>query len=740
MSFFILLPNLIKVISLQMAPYSENEVIITTVSYESEVDGDENLITGNLFQPSPKFGEKKYPAIIACHPFFNGLGKELMNRWCVELAKRDFVVLAVDLPGYGMSIGEMDFCPHEDFEPYILKDGIKYLKELDFVKGTRIGLLGHSYGGAAVSMTTGILGDYIEATISLNGFTNLTNVLIERIFPDFDIDFTVKSTYIEIEEVDGKKVTSSNIKEFLKIYGIIRGNEKILDDLIISGTNRFDRNFLKKFDAVEHLSNAKDDSVMFIHSEHDKTFAETNQSGQGYKAIRNAGKRAYYLLLDDNHAFTDDSEYTVDYCIINFFEEKLKDIDLGVDWSNDLEKYSQERDIELIYAPAYRHGLLRECIIYFELSLIPFFIIIKIIFYNKKIATERAKREEKVLLKKNKDNNFIDLSFGRGSYYKTAIFLILTYIVAFTTIIGISLGFFSELIAGTLCAIFYLVFFLTIYYLPDQAEVNLWARVKKNNKKRELSTIKTQENRVNKKTVILMILVLIIISSFIGALVTFLPKFFYQPLEQIIIPMLVMGSIFLVGNIYLIIFFENKEKNKFFSKMINWEKYTLDKYQILKNLVFGSVIFLNILFQWNIWAFYMKLPTMIAPHSIYYLYAALGIALFFAGIHLIVKILKKNILKSSSKSNKCLWNNIMIELLTILFGLIIIMIVSFITFTFLLNTSLFGNLVIPLVLVLSVAYVIASVIDMVYGEKGVFGIRMFVPLTLFTFLAFFFHI
>ena len=235
------------------------------------------------------------------------------------------------------------------------------------------------------------------------------------------------------------------------------------------------------------------------------------------------------------------------------------------------------------------------------------------------------------------------------------------------------------------------------------------------------------------------ILLLIIISSLIGALFTFLPKFFYQPLEQILIPMLVMGSIFLIGGISLIIFFESKEKNKLFSKMINWEKYSLDKYQILKNLVFGSVIFLNILFQWNIWAFYMKLPTMIAPHSIYYLYAALGIALFFAGIHLLVKILRKNILKSTSQPNKRLWKTL-IDLLSILFGLIIIIIVSFIAFTFLLNTSLFGNLVIPLVLVLLGAYFISSIIDMFYGEKGIFGIAMFVPLTAFTILAFFIHI
>ncbi|MFX0073179.1 MAG: hypothetical protein ACFFAO_19040, partial [Candidatus Hermodarchaeota archaeon] len=66
-SFFILLPNFIKVISWQMAPYTDDEVIITTVSYESEIDGEKNIIVGNLFQPAPKFGNREYPGIIACH-------------------------------------------------------------------------------------------------------------------------------------------------------------------------------------------------------------------------------------------------------------------------------------------------------------------------------------------------------------------------------------------------------------------------------------------------------------------------------------------------------------------------------------------------------------------------------------------------------------------------------------------------------------------------------------------------
>jgi len=747
-SFFILLPNIIKVIKWQMAPYTENEIVITNVSYESEVDGEECLIVGNLFQPSPKFSDKEYPAIIACHGHLMGIGKESMHGWCVELVKRDFIVLAIDLPGHGMSIGEMDALPRKDIEPEIIEDGIDFLKDYDFVDSSNIGLIGLSYGGATVSISAGVLGDLVDATISLNGFTNFTNWLIEGILPDSDVDFTVKKDYIEIEKVGDREVSSRNIKDILKFYGIFRGDEENMEDLIISGTRRLDREFLKKFDAVEYFPNARDNSVMFIHSKHDKTFDKTNQSGQGYKSIINAGKKAYYILVDDNHQLSDDSEYTSYYCIINFFEEKLKNVDLGGDWDNDYEKYSQPRDIELTFAPVFSWSLFHECILYFSLSLIPFFIIISIIFYNKKIATKRAAQEEKILKKRKSDEDFIDFSFGRGSYYKTIVFIVLSYIVAFTAIIGLSLGFFSELIALALCTAFYLVLYLALYYLPDQAEVDLWEQIKEDKAPiKSDAKVQNLKGRFFKKWILLVITFsIIIISSIIGFFITQMPKYFKQPIEQIITPMLFLGSIFLISGILIIFFIERRNDHGKSFKKIDWQKYTLGKYQIIKSLTSGSVIFLNILFAWNILAFYMKFPMMIGPHSMYFLYAAIAVVLFFAGVQLFVKILNENIVKDKININKTgsrkkqILLKGLVELVGFLIGLSIIISVSFITFYSLLDSRLFGNLTFLLVFYLSIIYLITSLIRILSVDKCIFGISIFIPLTFFAVIAFFLHI
>lgn len=232
-AFFILLPNFVFIITNQQAPYSDDEVVITTVSYKSEglPDGENNLIVGNLFQPAPKFSDKKYPAIIACHGFLYGIGKESMNRWCVELTKRGFVVLSIDLPGSGMSSGEMDLFPREDFEPVVVQDGVEFLKGYDFVDDSEIGIIGISYGGTTAAICGGVLGDILDASVCINGFYNATEWLIEEILPDKNFEFSVHDKYITLEKVDDKEVNKDNIKDILKstiFLGEIRKISKML--------------------------------------------------------------------------------------------------------------------------------------------------------------------------------------------------------------------------------------------------------------------------------------------------------------------------------------------------------------------------------------------------------------------------------------------------------------------------------------------------------------------------------
>ena len=745
-SFFIILPNFVIIAGSQFAPFTDNEVVITTVSYTSEGladdSGKKNVIVGDLFQPSPKFSNNTYPAILACHDFQIGMSRESMNSWCVELTKRGFVVLSIDLPGQGMSTGEMDILPREEYITPIIEDGIQYLKTLECVNGTSIGLIGMGYGGAAVSMSAGNLNDLVNATVSLNGLTNLTNWLIEGLFASAKIDFSVSSKNITLNNINGITITRFNILDFLKLYGILRGTDDYLEDLIIDGTNCLNRTFLSKFDAVENLPNVKNNSFMFIHSSLDKKFDLTNQSGQGYDSIVRENKSAEYISVNDNHFMLGDPNYIAYYCVINFFEEKLMNVSLNGSWSNNIEKYSQHRDIILTYALLFNPSLFFVSLKIFVISLVPLFLIVSIIFYNKKIAKNRAIKEKKILKQKETNDDFIDFTFGRGSYVKTVLFLVLLYIVAYIGVTGMSYGIFADLIVGTIGGLFYFLFFITLYYLPDQAEVDLW----KSMKGKSSLTGKESAFDIKNYIVLSIIIALIIISALIGLFSTFLPSIFNQPIEPLLSPMLIMGSILLLGGIFITIVLYKKENARISLKDVDWNIYGLDKYQVIKSVSFGSVLFLSIHIQWNIQAYFLKFPTRIAPHSVYYFFMVLAVLSFFGGIQLMAKIFKERILRNKVEplfgeySRKEMLSNIIVEIGASIFTLLSVFLLILIAFAPLLNTILFGNLIVFLALIFVGICLITDLIKIICVDRGNFGISIFFPLLIFSILAFFLRI
>ncbi len=745
-SFFIILPNFVIIAGSQFAPFTNNEVVITTVSYTSEGfsndDGKINIIVGDLFQPSPKFSNNTYPAIIACHDFQIGMSRESMSPWCVELAKRGFVVLSIDLPGQGMSTGEMDLFPREDYITPIIEDGIQYLKTLEFVNGSSIGLIGMGYGGAAMSMSAGNLNNLVNATVSLNGLTNLTNWLIEGLFADAKVDFTVGLNNITLNSINGITITQFNILESLKLYGILRGSDDYLEDLIIDGTNCLNKSFLSKFDAVENLPNAQNNSLMFIHSSRDTLYDLTNQSGQGYDSIIQLNKSACYLSVNDNHYMLEDPNYTAYYCAINFMEEKLKNVNLSYSWSSDLEKYSQHRDIVLTHALLFNSTLLYGCLLFFIFSLIPLFLIVSILFYNKRIAKNRAIEEEKILKQKESDDDFIDFTFGRGSFTRTVLFLVILYLLSFIGAIGMTYGIFADLIVGTIGGLFYFAFFMTLYYLPDQAEVDLWKRMKG----KTSSAGKESAIQIKSYIVLSIILAFIVISALIGLFSTFVPSFFNQPIESLLSPILIMGCILLIGGIFIVIFLQKKENARISLKDVDWKTYGLDKYQVIKSVSFGSVLFLSIYIQWNIQAFFLKFPMRIAPHSVYYLFMVLTVLFFFGGIQLMVKIFKERILRNKvdallgDYSRKEMLSNVIVEIGASMFALLSVFLLIFIAFAPLLHTMLFGNLAVFLALIFVGICLITDVIKIICVDRGNFGISIFFPLLIFTIMAFFLRI
>jgi hypothetical protein len=307
------------------------------------------------------------------------------------------------------------------------------------------------------------------------------------------------------------------------------------------------------------------------------------------------------------------------------------------------------------------------------------------------------------------------------------------------------LGFFSELIVGSLGIAFYFVLYLMLYFLSDQAEVDLWKRLKGEPNPYEMLNEEAKSGTkifdINALITLVLVLIPVGIGTVVGFFIAPVSKGFQMPLEPIIIPMLIMGIIFMVGGVMLILFLEKSENEGIRFKQLDWKRYTLDNYSLLKNIVFGSSLFLNFIIQWNLWAFFMKFPMTMGPHSGYYIIMIIAAGLFFGGVQLLVKIFKEKGLKDNLEFSKDeLGKRILIELLGVLLGMGILTVVSGVVFWTVVPASLFPGLIWGAVAIVLVFYLLTFIIKMICMERGVFGYTIFLPILLFNILAFFLHV
>ncbi|MEA1078817.1 hypothetical protein U8M15_28390, partial [Klebsiella pneumoniae] len=73
--------------------------------------------------------------------------REMQSPFAIELARRGFVVLAMDMRGHGYSEGAVKF-PGSDLGGAA---ALRYLTSLPFVDKANAGLEGHSMGGVPIS-------------------------------------------------------------------------------------------------------------------------------------------------------------------------------------------------------------------------------------------------------------------------------------------------------------------------------------------------------------------------------------------------------------------------------------------------------------------------------------------------------------------------------------------------------------------------------------------------------------
>jgi pimeloyl-ACP methyl ester carboxylesterase len=112
-----------------------------------------NTMSALLYIPANATPQIPAPGILAVHGYINS--RETQDGFAIEFARRGYVVLALDQTGHGYSD------PPAFANGFGGPDGLAYLRGLEFVDKTNIGLEGHSMGGWTVlAAATAMPNDY----------------------------------------------------------------------------------------------------------------------------------------------------------------------------------------------------------------------------------------------------------------------------------------------------------------------------------------------------------------------------------------------------------------------------------------------------------------------------------------------------------------------------------------------------------------------------------------------------
>ena len=96
-----------------------------------------------LYTPPGATAAHPAPAVMVSHGYINT--REMQSPFAIELARRGFVVMAMDMIGHGYSDGAVG--QSKDLGG---PAALRYLQSLPFVDKANIGLEGHSMGGVPV--------------------------------------------------------------------------------------------------------------------------------------------------------------------------------------------------------------------------------------------------------------------------------------------------------------------------------------------------------------------------------------------------------------------------------------------------------------------------------------------------------------------------------------------------------------------------------------------------------------
>ncbi|MBG6056102.1 pimeloyl-ACP methyl ester carboxylesterase [Salinibacterium sp. CAN_S4] len=105
-----------------------------------------------LYKPNGVSADNPAPAIVVAHGWWNN--KEMQDANYVELARRGYVVVSIDMYGHGNS----DYLPNADLAigGTGMYDAVKLVADLPYVQQDKIGVSGHSNGARAANFSIGL--------------------------------------------------------------------------------------------------------------------------------------------------------------------------------------------------------------------------------------------------------------------------------------------------------------------------------------------------------------------------------------------------------------------------------------------------------------------------------------------------------------------------------------------------------------------------------------------------------
>ncbi|WP_032996805.1 alpha/beta hydrolase [Aggregatibacter actinomycetemcomitans] len=147
---------------------------ISTISFMTE---EQQLMVAKLYRPQSATDKTPKPGLLALHGYQSD--KEAANTFgALELAKRGFVVLAIDHFGHGYSTK----LPASNKNMSGANNGYQYLKSLPFVDSRRLGIFGHSTGALNAIRVAQLNPDHkaINGQSSNGGDPGLHNYLLTQ--------------------------------------------------------------------------------------------------------------------------------------------------------------------------------------------------------------------------------------------------------------------------------------------------------------------------------------------------------------------------------------------------------------------------------------------------------------------------------------------------------------------------------------------------------------------------------